>query len=130
MSVQRRIQVSIALGVLLGAVLVGIGLGVGVPWLTWLGFLVALVALLVWPVFGRQRGRREDAGGSMVVDHEQAGPRATGGRPDPSDADQHSTTGPTPNDVYVGRVAGSDPGSEETTGAERRANPDDDRDER
>ncbi|UUU29810.1 hypothetical protein JIX56_07890 [Streptomyces sp. CA-210063] len=35
-------------------------------------------------------------------------------------ADQHSTTGTRPNDIFVGRVAGDDPGYLET-GAEKRA---------
>lgn len=47
----------------------------------------------------------------------------TGGKPEDQAADQHSTTGTTPNDVFVGRVAGDDPGYLET-GAEKRAEPD------
>ncbi|MBV7698512.1 hypothetical protein [Streptomyces sp. TRM70350] len=47
----------------------------------------------------------------------------TGGKPDTEAADRHSTTGTTPNDVFVGRVAGDDPGYLET-GAEKRAEPD------
>ncbi|CAM5287501.1 hypothetical protein GCM10010261_38850 [Streptomyces pilosus] len=47
----------------------------------------------------------------------------TGGTPDTEAADRHSTTGTTPNDVFVGRVAGDDPGYLET-GAEKRAEPD------
>jgi hypothetical protein len=47
--------------------------------------------------------------------------RDTGGVPDPHAADQHSTTGTTPNETFVGRVAGADTGYEEETGAERRA---------
>jgi hypothetical protein len=44
----------------------------------------------------------------------------TGGRPNDQAADQHSTTGTTPNETFVGRVAGDDPGYLET-GAEKRA---------
>ncbi|MFG3517026.1 hypothetical protein [Streptomyces bobili] len=47
----------------------------------------------------------------------------SGGKPDTEAADRHSTTGTTPNDVFVGRVAGDDPGYLET-GADRRAEPD------
>ncbi|PIM72679.1 hypothetical protein CTU88_11165 [Streptomyces sp. JV178] len=50
-------------------------------------------------------------------------PEDTGGKPDTEAADRHSTTGTTPNDVFVGRVAGDDSGYLET-GAERRAEPD------
>jgi hypothetical protein len=44
----------------------------------------------------------------------------TGGVPDPAAPDQHSTTGTTPNDTFVGRAAGDDAGYLET-GAEKRA---------
>jgi hypothetical protein len=47
--------------------------------------------------------------------------RATGGVPDPEKPDQASTTGTTPDDEYVGRIAGDDPGYAEETGAERRS---------
>lgn len=47
--------------------------------------------------------------------------RDTGGVPDPAKDDQGSTTGTTPDDEYVGRVAGDDPGYVGETGAERRA---------
>jgi hypothetical protein len=50
-------------------------------------------------------------------------PEDTGGKPDTEAADRHSTTGTTPNDVFVGRVAGDDPGYLET-GADKRAEPD------
>lgn len=53
--------------------------------------------------------------------HHSARPQSTGGVPDPSKADQGSTTGTTPDDGYVGRVAGDDPGTTEETGAERRS---------
>jgi hypothetical protein len=54
-------------------------------------------------------------------DDQVAGARETGGVPDPEKPDQHSTTGTTPNETFVGRVAGADVGYEEETGAERRA---------
>ncbi len=47
--------------------------------------------------------------------------RDTGGVPDGSKPDQGSTTGTTPNEEYVGRIAGTDIGYEEESGAERRA---------
>lgn len=50
-----------------------------------------------------------------------AASRSTGGVAHPDHPDQHSTTGTTPNETFVGRVAGADPGYEGETGAERRA---------
>lgn len=47
--------------------------------------------------------------------------RATGGVPDDGAGDQGSSTGTTPNDEVVGRVAGQDVGYAGETGAERRA---------
>lgn len=54
-------------------------------------------------------------------DDQVAASRATGGVPDRSHGDQHSTTGTTPNEKFVGRVSGADPGYAGETGAERRA---------
>lgn len=54
-------------------------------------------------------------------DAARADARETGGVPDPGKPDQGSTTGTTPDDEYVGRVAGDDPGYAEETGAERRS---------
>jgi hypothetical protein len=54
-------------------------------------------------------------------DTERVNSRATGGEPDAGKPDQASTTGTTPDDEYVGRIAGDDPGYAEETGAERRA---------
>jgi hypothetical protein len=54
-------------------------------------------------------------------DDAQALSRATGGVPDPAAPDQNSTTGTTPNDEFVGRVAGQDVGYAEEQGGERRA---------
>ncbi|MGN6472542.1 MAG: hypothetical protein ACTHK4_02695 [Mycobacteriales bacterium] len=51
---------------------------------------------------------------------EQAGSRETGGVPNDEAPDQGSTTGTTPSEEFVGRVAGQDVGYEEETGAERR----------
>ncbi|GAB2745532.1 hypothetical protein [Streptomyces bullii] len=47
----------------------------------------------------------------------------TGGKPEDEAANHPSTTGTTPNETFVGRVAGDDPGYLET-GAEKRAEPD------
>lgn len=47
--------------------------------------------------------------------------REAGGVDDPRHPDQHTTTGTTPNEVFVGRVTGEDPGAAGETGAERRA---------
>ncbi|MGI5380054.1 hypothetical protein ACQEV2_38545 [Streptomyces sp. CA-251387] len=47
-----------------------------------------------------------------------------GRMPEGKAADQRSTTGTTPDDVFVGRVAGDDPGYL-ATGTDKRAEPDD-----
>jgi len=54
-------------------------------------------------------------------DDGQALSRATGGVPDAEAPDQGSTTGTTPSDEFVGRVAGQDVGYAEEQGGERRA---------
>jgi hypothetical protein len=54
-------------------------------------------------------------------DRERVDARDTGGVPDETKPDQGSTTGTTPDDEYVGRVAGDDPGDIEESGSERRA---------
>ena len=50
-----------------------------------------------------------------------AASRATGGVEDDTQPDQHSTTSTTPDDTYVGRVAGQDVGYAGETGAEARS---------
>ena len=57
----------------------------------------------------------------VEADEARVDSRATGGVADPAKPDQGSTTGTTPDDEYVGRVAGQDVGYAEETGAERRA---------
>lgn len=64
---------------------------------------------------------REKAESDVQADEERVDSRATGGVPDPAKPDQGSTTGTTPDDEYVGRVAGQDTGYAGETGAERRA---------
>jgi len=54
-------------------------------------------------------------------DPNQALAHPTGGVESSEHPDQHSTTGTTPNETFVGRVAGEDVGYEGETGAERRA---------
>jgi hypothetical protein len=63
------------------------------------------------------RKPRED---DVDYDDGQARSRAVGGVDDEDKPDQASTTGTTPNDEFVGRVAGEDVGYAEETGAERR----------
>lgn len=63
----------------------------------------------------------EKAEPDVEGDEARVDSRATGGVPDPDASDEGSTTGSTPDDEYVGRVAGQDSGYEEETGAERRA---------
>jgi hypothetical protein len=56
------------------------------------------------------------------VDDHQALTRAEGGEPQADMPDRNSTTGSTPSEEFVGRVAGDDGGGYEgETGAERRA---------
>jgi hypothetical protein len=59
-----------------------------------------------------------------------AASRETGGVPDPEHPDQRTTTGTTPNEEFVGRVAGQDVGYAGETGAERRAQGPEDEDGR
>jgi hypothetical protein len=47
--------------------------------------------------------------------------RATGGVENPEHPDQGSTTGTTPSETFVGRVAGQDVGYADEQGGERRA---------
>lgn len=63
----------------------------------------------------------EKAEGDTAADLARADSRKTGGLSDSAKPDQGSTTGTTPDDEYVGRVAGQDVGYAEETGAERRA---------
>jgi hypothetical protein len=62
----------------------------------------------------------QDEDGSRFT-REQDTSRETGGVPNDEMPDQGSTTGTTPSEEFVGRVAGEDTGYEEETGAERRA---------
>ncbi|MEV6319320.1 hypothetical protein [Streptomyces sp. NPDC051776] len=66
---------------------------------------------------------REHLKGSATSEVHSGRPEDTGGQPQSQAADQHSTTGTTPNDIFVGRASGDDPGYLET-GAEQRAHPD------
>jgi len=64
---------------------------------------------------------RSKAESDVQPDHARVNSRDTGGVSDPGKPDQGSTTGTTPDEEYVGRVAGQDVGYAEETGAERRA---------
>jgi hypothetical protein len=64
---------------------------------------------------------KDKAEADVDRDVERVDSRETGGVPDRRKPDQASTTGTTPDDEYVGRVTGDDPGYAEETGAERRA---------
>ena len=67
---------------------------------------------------------REHLGGGSTEPSTPAGTaEVPSGEPEDKTADRHSTTGTTPNETFVGRVAGEDPGYLET-GAEKRAEPD------
>lgn len=65
-------------------------------------------------------GPRQRSECDVPTDRAVARTRATGGVPDPAAPDQHSSTGTTPTETFVGRVAGDDAWSGET-GAETRA---------
>ncbi|HEY2699010.1 MAG TPA: hypothetical protein VGJ45_26370 [Pseudonocardiaceae bacterium] len=73
---------------------------------------------------GRTHAQREGNEPDVEPDPAQADMRPTGGRADPDAADAHSTTGPSANDTFVGRVAGEDALDVGTTGAEARAESD------
>jgi hypothetical protein len=66
----------------------------------------------------------------VELDEGVANSRETGGVPNPEHPDQHTSTGTTPNEDFVGRVAGEDVGYAGETGAERRADasPDEEQD--
>jgi hypothetical protein len=66
----------------------------------------------------------------VELDEGVASSRETGGVPNPEHPDQHTSTGTTPNEEFVGRVAGQDVGYAGETGAERRAaaSPDEEQD--
>jgi hypothetical protein len=70
---------------------------------------------------GRTRAQREGNEPDVEPDPAQADARPTGGKADPDAPDAHSTTGPSANDTFVGRVAGEDAIDAGTTGAEARA---------
>jgi hypothetical protein len=55
------------------------------------------------------------------ADQRVARSRDTGGRTPDGEPDEHSTTGTSENDTYVGRVSGDEAGAEGQSGAEARA---------
>lgn len=116
----RRNSWAVAGGVLAGAGLVAVGLGVDVLWLVWVGVALALLALCLWPLLSVRSGREEPQADPGLEEPSRS-PRAVGGEAAREDTDQHSTTGPSANDTFVGRVSGADSGAEEATGAERRS---------
>lgn len=65
--------------------------------------------------------RKGKAESDTEADPARVDSRDTGGVPDPAKSDQASTTGTSPDDEYVGRVSGDEPGYAEETGAERRS---------
>ncbi|GAB2807664.1 hypothetical protein GCM10027176_10860 [Actinoallomurus bryophytorum] len=64
--------------------------------------------------------RNKSAERDVEPDEGVATSREEGGVPNPEHPDQHTTTGTTPSEEFVGRVAGQDVGYAEETGAERR----------
>jgi hypothetical protein len=64
---------------------------------------------------------KDKAEADVESDSARVDSRKTGGVADPDASDEGSTTGGTPDETYVGRVAGQDSGYEEETGAEARA---------
>jgi hypothetical protein len=65
---------------------------------------------------GTERKAEDD-----VQDDRSQVTKPTGGVEDAEQEDQHSTTGTTPSEDFVGRVGGQDVGYAGETGAERRA---------
>jgi hypothetical protein len=76
---------------------------------------------LIQLVTGRTRAQQEGREADVQHDPAQANRRPTGGADQPGAQDAHSTTGPSANETFVGRVSGEDPGYAGETGAERRA---------
>ncbi|OZM77211.1 hypothetical protein [Pseudonocardia sp. MH-G8] len=76
-------------------------------------------------VFGRDRRLPDPAEprSESDVDRDEgvANSRAHGGRPTRTDGDAPTSTGTGPNELFVGRAAGQDPGHAGRTGAEARA---------
>ena len=70
---------------------------------------------------GRTRAQREGGEPDVEPDPAQASARPTGGRTEPDAPGAHSTTGPSANETFVGRVAGDDATDVGMTGAEARA---------
>lgn len=70
---------------------------------------------------GRTRPQRTGGEPDVEPDPAQVDTRPTGGVADPDAADAHSTTSPSENDTFVGRVAGEDAGDAGITGAEARS---------
>jgi hypothetical protein len=64
---------------------------------------------------------RDGTEADVPRDNAVAGSRATGGVADADAPDANSTTGTTPSEEFVGRIAGQDVGYAGETGAERRA---------
>lgn len=69
----------------------------------------------------RLRGGSTHAEEDVRPDPHQVTGKPTGGARLPEDPDAHSTTAPSRNETYVGRVSGEDSGDPGETGAERRA---------
>lgn len=65
--------------------------------------------------------RNQKAEPDVQGDPARVDARDGGGVAEADEADEGSTTGPSPDGDYVGRVAGQDTGFEEESGAERRA---------
>jgi hypothetical protein len=85
-------------------------------------FLIGGGTMSVWSwVHEHVRGKGTEPPSTAATAEVGSGrPEDTGGEPEADAADQHSTTGTTPNETFVGRAAGDDPGYLET-GAEERA---------
>lgn len=71
-------------------------------------------------LFGGRARARYGTEPDVEPDYGQARMRETGGEPARDGGDAAATTGPAPNDMFVGRVAGDDLGYVGDTGAEKR----------
>lgn len=71
-------------------------------------------------LFGGRARARYGTEPDVEPDYRQARIRETGGQPGRHSGDSAATTGPAPNDTFVGRVAGDDLGYVGDTGAEKR----------
>lgn len=86
-----------------------------------IGYATGMWERLIRLVTGRTKAQQEGKEADVAQDPAQVNRRPVGGEHRPDADDAHSTTGPSANETFVGRVSGDDSGYAGETGAERRA---------